>query len=391
MTTAGAQYPANPRFVTDSDNAQLDAILDHIVEAVQLTPTQYRDAEQKYGAVAGWLSADGSIVRVLNPQIYAQGSLRIGTTVKPLASEEFDLDLVCELAATAILEPTHAYELLWSRMESNERYKPLLERCARCIRLNYANDFHLDIVPAIPDPNGVTTTALLIPDRDKRCWHHSNPKGYGDWFEDKARLPTLEKRTLGATIEPLRAPERAADKPPLKLAVQLFKRWRDVRFSMRSEEAPPSIVLTTIAGHVYGKQPHVTDALSAILTETLAWSRREVISLVNPANPRESITERWHASPGAYNAFLEELATFAGAWQTLVREGTILPLGAELKRLFGDKPVTRALKAYAESFTQAREAGNLHALRQTGTLVTGVAAQALRVPNHTFHGGTGDT
>jgi hypothetical protein len=390
MTNAGTQYPANRRLVTDSDNAQLDAILDHLVEAVQLTATQRADAEGKYNAVGGWLHAENSRMRVFDPQIFAQGSLRIDTTVKPLAREEFDLDLVCELAASDALTPGGAYELLWSRMSEHGTYRELIERCPRCIRINYAGDFHLDIVPAIPDPvDG--GTALLIPDRDLQSWHPSNPKGYAVWFEDMARLPILEKKhTLGATIEPLRAPEPAATKAPLKLAVQLLKRWRDVAFGARQEAPPPSIVLTTIAGRVYGKERHVTDALSAILSGTLSCSYRSLSALTNPANPREFICERWLAAPGAYDAFCEELTQFAAAWQTLVQHGTFPAVGTDLMRLFGETPVRRALKAYAATFTKAREDGSLRAVSKTGTLVTGGATQGLRVPNHTFFGSTDD-
>jgi hypothetical protein len=142
---------------------------------------------------------------------------------------------------------------------------------------------------------------------------------------------------------------------------------------------------------VYRKQPHVTDALSAIVTETLAWSGREVIDLSNPANPTESLTERWHAAPGAYDAFLQELETFAARWQALVLQGALPGLGEELKRLFGERQVTRALKAYAESRTQARHAGDLRVAQKTGTLVTGSVAQSIRMPGHTFHGGADDT
>jgi hypothetical protein len=74
----------------------------------------------------------------------------------------------------------------------------------------------------------------------------------------------------------------------LKLAVQLFKRWRDVAFNSCEETPPPSIVLTTIAGHLYRKEPHVTDALSAILGGTLDLTFRKISGLTNPANPRES-------------------------------------------------------------------------------------------------------
>ncbi len=387
MTTAGTQFPTNQRLVTDSDNVQLDAILDHLVRAVQLTQTQHEDARQKYGAVGRWLSAENSDVRAFDPQIFPQGSLLIDTTVRPWARSEFDLDLVCLLlVAMGMPTPEQAYELLWSRMSEHETYRGIIEPCPRCIRINYAGDFHLDIVPAIPDPAG-GGTALLIPDRERRVWLPSNPKGYAAWFEEMARLPLEKKHTLGATIEPLRAPEPAAVKPPLKLAVQLFKRWRDVAFSVRKEAPPPSIVLTTIAGHVYRKESHVTDALRAILTATLAWSYRDLSALTNPANPREPICERWLAAPGAYEAFRDELAAFAEAWRTLVQYGTFPVLGTELMRLFGEEPVKLALKAYDGAIAKAREEGSLRAVAKTGTLVTGGATPGLRVPAHTFFGG----
>ncbi len=177
MASPGTYHTPNPRLITDSDNSQLDGILDFLVQAVQLTPTQCQDAEQKYGAVARWLSAEGSTVRILSPQIYSQGSLRIDTTVRPLGADEFDLDLVCQLSASAVHTPSEVYGWLWSRMESNERYKLLLKAEPRCIRINYAGDFHLDIVPAIPEPGGSSATSLLIPDREMRTWHPSNPKG----------------------------------------------------------------------------------------------------------------------------------------------------------------------------------------------------------------------
>jgi len=387
MANASTQYGITQRFVTDSANAQLDELLGSIAEYLQLTPTQHQSAEEKYHAVAEWLSADSSPVRGLDPQIYAQGSLRIGTTVKPLKSEEFDLDLVCELSASATAPPMGVYELLWSRMESNLRYQPLLRRRPRCIRIDYASDFHLDIVPAVPDPHGTTLGSLLIPDHEEQSWLPSNPKGYALWLDEQARLPLREKRAMGATIEPLRAVQPANSKPPLKLAVQLLKRQRDVTFASRSEAPPPSIVLTTLAGLLYQKEEDATDSLSAILSRAVDWSRREIIHLWNPANEKECITDRWQSQPGAYQAFVQELEAFALRWHALVQHGAFPDLAKELELLFGERPVRCALRAYAESRTNARQRGDLHASRTTGTLLTAAAPEALKVPDHTFHGG----
>jgi hypothetical protein len=266
--------------VTASANAQLDELLDLVVVALQLTRTQHQSAEEKYKAVGTWLSEEGSAIRHLSPRIYSQGSLRAGTTVKPLRHQEFDLDLVCELEASSSVLPSEAYELLWSRMHSNLRYRPILERMPRCIRLNYANDFHLDIVPAVPDPDGASATSILIPDRAKQAWLPSDPKGYAQWFEDQT-VPVRRKHALDSSVEPLQLPQAAHEKASLKLAVQLLKRWRDIAFAKRAEVPPSSIVLTTLAGLAYRREEHVTDALAGILTRTLADARSTVIRLFN--------------------------------------------------------------------------------------------------------------
>ena len=72
----------------------LDDLLDQICAELQLTNTQYLDAQQKYEAIGRWLSEGTSplVNRIL--RIYPQGSMALGTTVRPRHHEEFDLDLI---------------------------------------------------------------------------------------------------------------------------------------------------------------------------------------------------------------------------------------------------------------------------------------------------------
>jgi hypothetical protein len=56
-----------------------------------------------------------------------------------------------------------------------------LERLKRCLRLNYAGAFHLDILPACPNDR-LGGGAILVPDRKLECWKDSNPKGFAEWF-----------------------------------------------------------------------------------------------------------------------------------------------------------------------------------------------------------------
>ena len=84
------------KFVTASSNRELDEIFDLIGFSVQLTKPQFDLAEISYHAVAEWLRTPDSLVRAFGPDIFAQGSMRLDTTVRPLSYTEFDLDLVCQ-------------------------------------------------------------------------------------------------------------------------------------------------------------------------------------------------------------------------------------------------------------------------------------------------------
>ena len=172
---------AEPAIALDTRQGQLDSLLEQVCLAVQLTAKQYRDAKEKYEAVGGWLSADGSLLKAFRPVIYPQGSMRLGTTNRPWVGEEFDLDLICQLHGCGSANPLAVYELAYGRLNEHGTYKGILEKKKRCVRLNYAGNFHLDIVPACPDPvrGG---TCVKVPDRKLTCWFPTNPIGFGDWF-----------------------------------------------------------------------------------------------------------------------------------------------------------------------------------------------------------------
>src|SRR5436190_295449 len=77
--------------------SSLDDLLHRLCIGLQLSPTDYKLAVEHYQAIGRYLQAEGSPIAKYDPDIYPQGSLRIGTTVKPRGRQEFDLDLVCEL------------------------------------------------------------------------------------------------------------------------------------------------------------------------------------------------------------------------------------------------------------------------------------------------------
>lgn len=383
--------------VTASANRELDEILDLIGLSVQLTPPQFDKAETSYHAVAKWLQAPGSSVRDYSPDIFAQGSLRLDTTVRPMRHTEFDLDLVCLVLMSEHASPAVVYDLLLRRMREHGTYDKIIVEMPRCIRLDYSGDFHLDIVPAIPDAACLPgETCMKIPDRPKRRWHDTNPKGYSGWFDTqclKRKLQEGVKRfSANANVEPLREPAPAYAKPPLKLSVQLFKRWRDVVFAGREHLQPASIVLTTLSGMLYQGERHPTDALATILDGIYYQSLREKIVLWNPSNPKEFITDKWREKPEMYDAFLDAVYAFRVALHKMINEGRYPDLIDDLKDMFGDWPVARAFTQFAERRQRARGNGSLLMERATGVLSVAAtprvtaAPGSVKVKSHTFHG-----
>jgi hypothetical protein len=383
------------KHVTASANRELDEILDLIGVSVQLTQPQFEKAETSYHAVADWLGAEESEVRQYQPDIFAQGSLRLDTTVRPLSHTEFDLDLVCLVQISDQVSPAAVYDLLLRRMRAHGTYDKIIVEMPRCIRLDYSGDFHLDIVPAVPDPAcRPGETCMKIPDRPKRRWRDTNPKGYSGWFEvqcAKRRLVEKAARfSANADVEPLRDPAPAYMKPPLRLSVQLFKRWRDLAFEGREHLAPSSIVLTTLSGTLYQGESHPTDALLTILDGIYHWSQRvEQIELMNPSNPKECLTDRWKENPEAYDAFIEAVYAFRTAMHKLVEGGRYPDMIDDLKEMFGDWPVARAFTKFAER-RKAASGSNLLMERATGILSVSaapvVAPGYFKSKGHTFHG-----
>lgn len=358
----------------------LDDLLIRIAVSLQLTPTQYLEAARHYEGVGKWLAAPGSALARFSPVIFPQGSLRIGTTVRPLGRDEYDLDLVCELALFGAYDPIRVLNLVEQRLREHGTYGPMVERMNRCVRLNFAKQFHLDILPAQPDRT-LGGSYLLVPDRALAIWKPSNPKGYAAWFDQRSAFRQV---AMAKAVEPLPRPEGAEDKTPLQLATQLFKRWRDVRYD-DPETAPISVVLTTLAADYYFGEAHPLAAFTAIVGRIeAAIPATGRLIVCNPVHPAEDLSEKWDKKPAAYRAFvtgirdLHTKLTSAPSLQGLPR------LREFLADLFG-AAATGAVRDQAQAVEAARTRGGLTLLGTAAGLTTSKTAGGTIVSRNTFY------
>jgi hypothetical protein len=370
-------------------NTHLDFLLAEVAKALQLTPSQYNLAAQHYGAMADWLGASASPLSRFRPHIYPQGSMALETTVKPRTQEEFDLDLVCQMLRTG-MTAMEVYNAVYDRLRANEVYAAMIERKNRCVRLNYGHDFHLDIIPAEPDElHG--GTSIQVPDRELRCWMPSNPKGYIAWFTHRTQMSITELRKR---VDPLPRPTPADEKPALTIAVQLVKRRRDVYFA-DPDLAPRSVVLTTLAAEHYQGTDHVGSALAQIVVgirQRIDRAAPDPITVCNPTNDDENFCDSFEGA-GRYDAFNRFIRQLERDVQAILATDGIPELQVLLSRLFGEEPVTKAIRSYGEQLRAQRDLGTL---KFTGAGVGGLSIversgdMARPVPRNTNFGGDGE-
>ncbi|MBX3465504.1 MAG: nucleotidyltransferase [Planctomycetes bacterium] len=223
---------------------QFSRILGDLADDLDVPPSKYEEAKEHYDAVGAWLN-DSPDLAALNPTIYPQGSFALGTAIKPVGDGDYDVDAVCVLQLSTATTTQHAVKtLVGDRLKENKTYARMLHPKAggrRCWTLKYADssNFHLDILPAVPDsqrelvrlgvPPEIAKYAICITDRElwavALTWPRSNPQGYVEWFKSRMRVVFEERRQLRA-LEIRASVQDIQDyqvRTPLQRLIQLLK------------------------------------------------------------------------------------------------------------------------------------------------------------------------
>lgn len=381
--------------------AEVYSLLDQICQALELTAAQLEAARTSYEAVAEWLSgSDNPLLKWID--IYAHGSTGLGTTVKPIGREDFDVDLICKvLRFTADRPPAELKRIVGDRLKENARYAAMLEEKKRCWRLNYAREYHLDISPTINNAK-CANGGELVPDKKLREFKPTNPKGYKALFERRAALiPTLRmQKALAAedraAVEPF--PVHGTAKGILRRTVQILKRHRDVHFLEVVEEiAPISIIITTLAAqsYEYCVKSFVFDPELDVLIATIRLmphfidkpvvNGRRIYVVANETTVGENFAERWNTEPARAAAFYEWHAKALADFEALPDLQGIDVIGKSLEGSLGSSVVRKVIDARTDSISQARTAKKLYVAPTVG-LTLSSAANATPVRSNTFFG-----
>lgn len=335
--------------------------IEELVKKLDITPTMFKNAVEKYENLGKYLQGEG-----LDVSIYPQGSFSLGTVVRPyknLKDTAYDLDFICE--SNKPKDSTNPKEIKYEAHDiliENEMYKKILseEEYDKCWTLEYAEvdgiDFNMDIVPAVKE-NGqgiqelsikglnpyYSNMAIAITNK-KNCnynWSTSNPIAYKEWFQSinnpfleynrNERLMKIlnENRSIYASIESI-PPE--IERSALQRVIQLLKRHRDVYFSKKKEEdnKPLSAIITTITAEIAKSAPvnmSIFELLQYVVSEFEIYSNRQNMDegifeatfiekriinrkqgqwiIMNPVNPKDNLADGWNEVPIKAKCFFE--------------------------------------------------------------------------------------
>ena len=371
----------------DSIDDILSQLLDGTADDLDISPGLHDAADKEYYGVGQYL-ADQSDLGVTEWDVYPQGSFRLGTVVRPIGKDHYDLDMVCrlDLAATSISQADlkervgRVLEAYLEDVEGQPGAPTDLEPSRRCWVLKYPGAFHLDVLPALPNeedqPNGIRLT-----DKELTRWQFSNPIEYAEWFRKRSELEFLSKMAVLEKRKEIPPFPETQIKTTLQRVVQFLKRHRDIYFD-GDPDRPPSILLSTLAAFAYtGAQ----DLFSAVLQT--ATTMAEFIEYVNGRwwvrNPvaEENFADKWNEYPERMEKFYSWRDQLEADLNDAASGSGIDVATESLTRSLGD-PVRKAAGRIGDTYRETRERGGL---RATSAGLLGTAAGET-VRSHGFYG-----
>lgn len=189
---------------------------DFLRDTVNLDPTGLTQLATSVEAITSTIKADADVGGLVQ-DTHRQGSWAHKTIIRPQRGREFDADFLLELSEVEGWNAGDYIPKVYTALNGSGTYAGKVSRKERCVRVQYAGQYHVDVVPFIGDALGGRIT-----NRVTNTFEATDPDGFTRWYADKNTV------TNGN----------------LKRAIRLVKYLRDVKgtFTLKS------VLLTTLLG-----------------------------------------------------------------------------------------------------------------------------------------------
>ncbi|WP_316572057.1 SMODS domain-containing nucleotidyltransferase [Neobacillus sp. YIM B06451] len=237
------------------------------VANISLNPTRKSRIES---ALSHWEDnfKDDVELKDLFLDFYTQGSYSTHTGIKPKSGGDFDVDAILKLDLDESEDPKETLKWIGERVISHKEFEDRVNVKDRCVRIQYAEGFHVDIVPSIPFEE-----IIKIPSKKENEWCKTNPAGFTSWCNDI---------------------NNSSDKYFGKI-VKIMKHWQGEKVG--EDTAPKSILLTTLIGNSFVKKSSIAESLvetlNSLIDELEILVDDEEIFVENPSLEDENLARNW--------------------------------------------------------------------------------------------------
>ena len=281
---------------------------DFLRDHVNLNQSRIDQLEEHISAVTGYLRNNHDGFRRTDKQ----GSHALGTIIRPVKEDdEYDADLLAIVDKSGD-KPAPYVDRLYSTLQGSDRYKDKIEKWNRCVKIKYAGDCHLDVVPCIKEGD-----KFYVCPRNQDELEETDGTGFGDWFNDRNRI------TRGN----------------LKRTVRLLKFLRDHKDNFEV----PSVILTALAGRAIQAQDEgservstMADTVATVLSRMDNYLKRndKIPTITNPGNTSLTLKTQW--TDRQYQNFRDRVRDYAKTARQARDEQDKEKSIAAWQRLFGD-------------------------------------------------------
>lgn len=169
---------------------QLNAYFKHFLEnTVNLNQSRIDDLDDRVLAITNYLEAEATLGPIVIDLI-PQGSYAHKTIIKPVKRRDFDADVLLQLTEQTGWEPKDYIAELYAAFRRSSVYHDLVDRKTRCVTVDYADDFHIDVVPYL-ERGGA---GHYITNRHDNIFELTNPEGFNDLTSRTASRRTTSSR-----------------------------------------------------------------------------------------------------------------------------------------------------------------------------------------------------
>ena len=211
---------------------------DFLSNTVNLDQNRLDQLDTHVGAIVGYMSQDKVIGPMYKDHI-PQGSWAHRTIIRPLPNHEFDADFLLLLTENKAWSKTPGEYLRQVRaaFKRSATYQTMVNKKNRCVRIVYANDCHVDVVPHLVLEDGRQVIVNYAEDK----FEDTNPQGFTEWMREKDTLAQGHLRTTIRLVKYLRDFKQAFSCPSVILTTLLGERVQAVGTLKRYADLPTAL------------------------------------------------------------------------------------------------------------------------------------------------------